>query len=96
MDHKAGSKGQLWILAMQPPPRTTVLTAARTDASTRTAFEVWRYPTGDGHTDHPGVQLPDGTLGYLYAATPLGAVLYEPGCWRVETANGGAVTIPVR
>ena len=33
-------------------------------------------------------------VGFLYAATSGGAVLYESGCWRVE-AGGGTVTIPV-
>lgn len=94
MDHKSGSKGQLWILAVEQPPRTLVLTAVRTDAATRTAFEVWRYTT-DGLNAHAPVKLPNGWSGYLYAATAGGAVLYEAGCWRVEAADGSAVTIPV-
>jgi hypothetical protein len=96
IDHAGGTKGQLWILAVEPPPRTTVLTAARIDSTTRTAFEVRRHPTGDGHTEHPGVRLPDGTHAYLYAAIPQDAVLYEPGCWRVEAGDGSSVTMPVR
>lgn len=92
--HKDGTKGQLWILAVDQPPRTLVLTAARTDAATRTAFEVRRYTT-DGLNAHAPAKLSNGWSGYLYAATAGGAVLYESGCWRVEAADGSVVTIPV-
>lgn len=95
VDHKDGSKGQLWILAVEEPPRTMVLRAARSDAATQTSFEVWRYST-DGFNAHAPVRLPNGWSGYLYAATAGGAVLYASGCWRVEGADGSAVTIPVQ
>jgi len=93
VEHTSGTKGQLWILRDQDPPRTALFTATRLGSTTRTAFEVWRYQTRDG-LDRTAIELPDGTIGFLYAATSGGAVLYEAGCWRVE-AGGGTVTIPV-
>jgi hypothetical protein len=93
VEHTSGTKGQLWILRAQDPPRTTFFSATRIGSTTRTEFEVWRYYARDG-SDRTAIQLPDGSVGFLYAATAGGAVLYESGCWRVE-AGGGVVTIPV-
>jgi len=96
VDHLVGSKGQFWILAIEPAPRTTIITAERLGSATRTAFEVWRYYANDGSIDPVVLQLPNGSTGTVYAAVGGGPKLYEPGCWRVELAHGGSVTIPVR
>jgi hypothetical protein len=96
VEHSTGSKGQFWLVATNPPPRTMVLNASRLGSSTQTAFEVWRVYPNDGTTDTVHAYLPNGLLGTLYAAVPGGAVLYEAGCWRAESPDGSSVIIPVR
>lgn len=93
IDHRDGSKGQVWLLRSDDPPLIVRVHAEQADGPGRSAFDLVRATT----TRPPGV-WPSGAAAFVYMPGDLGRILPTAGCWKFWLTNRAddVVTLPVR